>query len=873
MSEAINSNIPNQAPEVRQQGGSGSSESRKRRRTRERGGQPAVVLGSDWGSYSDNDVAQFDANFLALNTQALDAAAGVTEKSDLDPEAVREARAAMEREELENPSVRPRNMTEVKLGEISPPPPMDSKFRKHEFLTGDERRKKDSALEQELHLAVFNHLHAENLNAETARVVLDLANSREPITCVRAGLTEMQRKNIWEPIIRSWWGSLGDYQRGKFTAAARRFDTGAGREAERQVARNIGYGRLLKNIFNRTPERQADLYDALKNGREPFCPEGFPAESCVEWRDFLRTTWFASLTPEERLKMDALSDRQRDIPAERARIMAELAVKRAEIKKYFGLRGMWTRMTSSAVRMNRQGAEYPEERLKTEIAALEAQLRTMEVSTVIDQEHAAVEAKLHSAADQVGLHAVSADKLFHWVRSDKGGIAQSLEGLVLTGLNGARHVVPAVVERWMLESASSQAVNALPGDGKSVGATQTPEELSRAHRTVDEHGTRQIDWEAYLFALQKNITAEIAQVVVRAQQIKSAVEKEPLKSLLKAYREAASHLTSSERERDAQIESYLSQMTAQTDGALRERGVDPKTVQYLLPAQDQNWVRGLLEDQQVDKSAPSRPKAHAGESQTDATDLRLRETVVAGPDFNLSRTIRNMIKKFYPEKESPVTVREAHEFLRLGWVFEHGDSHRKAFYNKDGDEWVQIYAADHITAVQNSEAPFGFTLEINHKPAPQRDGYFLHRPDGVTEVYYERKQNGLVHVWEPDKTGKLHFTGYFEGKKFVPRLEREWKYVSAEGHSKTVNEFDDNIFFGADGSVFAQHAQGPHALSKLGTLPNSFEKEITLVRPDGSQVRINLNDSEHRYLMTPRSTVVEYFASVNETRELGKIQS
>ena len=182
-----------------------------------------------------------------------------------------------------------------------------------------------------------------------------------------------------------------------------------------------------------------------------------------------------------------------------------------------------------------------------------------------------------------------------------------------------------------------------------------------------------------------------------------------------------------------------------------------------------------------------------------------------------------------------------------------------------------MHVGDAYTVVQDVEAPFGIHIEIDRAPASERQGIVDSDADG-TQLYYDKQRDGTVHVWAQGARDEIKYRGYFEGRKFVERSEKMFDYRSADGKQKQVGEFDSNVFFAADGTVFSKQKRGGGVMTKLGQLTKPFERTVTVQQRGGSSVKIGLADTKRKLFVTPKNKVVEFHASVNEMRELGEIQ-
>lgn len=786
--------------------------------------------------------------------------------------AAREAEAAEPPREIDR-SVRP----------PQPPPPFDAKFARNEPTYFGEKNlnEQELPLERILHLAILR-LFPETVDAETAHVITDLVSGHKPVHCVRAGLSEHELKYVWEPQIEGWWSSLGDELREKFVAAAHRVNgTHLGENVQEdprlKEARMIGYRRLLNGIFAREPMRMYATYETIKNGQQPFCPDGFTEQSCGEWRDFLNNYWFAHLSTDQKIRIDGINERQRVVPGLLAEKQAALGAKREQLRKTSGLLDRALQFFFKEKRAERERIETERDTLMREVRELEREVLEFHTSAFIDQEIAREDSALHVVGDRAGFGPRVLDTphtLFSWIRPiEKTHVAGSLDGQVLSGLTGARHNVPAVIERWMLEAGSAQAAAAMNESDRIGGGAhaETPHDLLELHRVLNEEGRPSVDWQAYLFSLQQQITIEIARALQKSQQLRAAVEKEPLSVLLKAYRDALPYVMPDLREQQARVTTYVDELLAQTENDLRHRVGSTTNITNLVSRKDKPWVASLLEARLEERLVePAQPSAHP-EQAADRVTLGFKHELVVAPGQTPFAVVREVLKAFDKTKNDQTLNRDTEQFLVSGWVFEVGDKTQKHLTAADGKKAARLYTGDRVTALQDASAPGGVRLDIMHDPAPKHEGYFEDLGTGTAKWYYERLPSGTVRAWEVDGQGALHFAGHFEGKKFVERPVRQWMYVSADGKKHTVGQFQDDIYFKPDGTVVAER-KNENTFSVLGKLAKGFERRVTIKKADDTTQEIDLHAPGHTYYITPAYKLVEYHASVNEMRILGSIE-
>ncbi len=638
-------------------------------------------------------------------------------------------------------------------------------------------------------------------------------------------------------------------------------------------ARIVGYRRLLDGIFARQPERLYELYDEVKNGHEPFCPEGFSADASEEWREFLKTEWFSSISADEKIRIDAIVGRRKTLPALIAQKEVQLAKKIEQIKKFDSMLAKVSRFFSSEKKSEFATLEHEREARKREIAELQLELQEFRVSQFIDEQIAETDAQQHSVGDRAGLGARALDasrRMFSWIFSqEKTHAPLSLRGKVFGGLSGLYFNVPSVVDRWMIEAASANAAGSLKKGSSTDVHNVAVRDLVDLQRAKFTEGRPEVDWAAYLFALQQRITAEIAQASIKSQPLKIAVEREPLKGMLKAYHDAVPRVAPVMRTQQERLTTIISQQLAQTEQDLRSR-IGTRNVGHLVAGNDVPWIESILDEQEeVDASKPVLPSA-TPEHDAEREQLGLRYSFIVGAQETSAAAVRRMITKFDPTKSETMLNRDTLQFMTHGWVFEQGDTERRNFISASGREAVPLYVGDRLTAVQDAAAPMGFRIEIIPQAPPQHEGYSVTDSNGNPELYYQHAPNGTVHAWKVKEDGSVRLAGHFEGKKFVKYVEKSWGYVGKDGAHHTISEFKEEVFFKPDGTVVTRHAEG---FTDLGKLPAPFAKSLTITKKDDSQEIVKLDATGHTYFVTPQSEVVEYHASAAVMRKLGTIKT
>ena len=744
---------------------------------------------------------------------------------------------------------------------VPPPVPDDT-----EFVSA--RRE---SFENLLHSAIES-LDPELLNAQTAKIITDLESGKKPVHSVRAGLTEDQLLFTWTPLVDAWWNGLGEEKRKKFEAAARVIlSTTSEAERERRVAQKIGYRRMLDGIFARNPRQMFETFFNVKNGREAFCPAGFSEADCVEWNIFLKEDWFASLSSDEKIRLDAAAKRQKTLPALIEKKELELAQKLTQLKKVNSLGGKVALFFNAG---QEKGIVHPDF-LEREILELRRELIELGVSKFIDDEIAQVDARQQEIGDKVGFGARALDatrRLFSWMFSqEKTHAPQSLKGKVFGGLTGAYYNVPGVVERWMLEAGCSHAVGTLGDKGISDRNNETAADLRAQNIASNASGRPEVDWTAYALALQYRISVEISRVVQKSQSLKVAVEREPLAGLLKAYKEVAPRIAPTLREKQERVNSLLAHLVAETEADLRARAsIRGVNIQHMVAQKDTHWIQALLEEQEgVDENILATPSPEAG---GDHEKLAFKYSVLVGPQKTTAAIVREIAAKFDTTKSPATLNRDTLQFLTQGWVFDQGDAVPKHLMS-GGREEVSIYVGDRVVAVQDAAAPLGFHLKIERNAPPVREGYVLDDSRGNPEWYYQRVPNKSVYAWKINSEGHMHLAGHFEGKKFVEHREKMWSYLDAHGKKRQIGEFAEGIYFKLDGTVVSKNkSRKGSAFTEIGKLSEKLESKITITKKDGSEESIDIHAKGDTYFITPAGKIVEYHASVNQMRELGTLK-
>lgn len=747
-------------------------------------------------------------------------------------------------------------------GEPLPPPPEPEKIEV-----------KKLSLDTELSSALKN-LDPSHVDAELARTVADLVAGKKPVHCVRAGLTEQQLLLTWGPLVEGWWSGLGEEKRTKFeTAAVALRGASTDAEKERQAAQKIGYRRMLDGIFARNPRQLYETFYNVKNGREAFCPAGFTEADCVQWNVFLKEDWFASLSADEKIRLDAAAQRQRTLPALIEKKEAELAQKIAQLKKVNSLSGKVALFFNAG---QEKGIVHPDF-LEREILELRRELIELGVSKFIDDEIAQVDAHHQEIGDKTGFGARALDatrRLFSWVHSqEKTRAPQSLKGKVFGGLTGAYFNVPGVVERWMLEAGCSHAVGTLGEKGAAEKNNETAADLRAQNISTNASGRPEVDWTAYALALQYRISVEISRVVQKSQSLKVAVEREPLAGLLKAYKEVAPRIAPALREKQERVNSLLAHLVAETEQDLRARAsVRGVNIEHLVAQKDTHWIQTLLEDREaLDENRVVAPSA-TPESVVDHQKLAFKYSVLVGPQKTTSAIVREIAAKFDTTKTPAALNRDTLQFLTQGWVFDEGDTAPKRLMNA-GREEIHLYVGDRVVAVQDAAAPFGFHITIERNAAPVREGYVLDDSHGNPEWYYQRVPNKSVYAWKINSEGHMRLAGHFEGKKFIKETEKMWSYSDAHGKKRQIGEFAEGIFFKPDGTVVSKNkSRKGSAFTEIGKLTEKIEAKVTITKKDGSEESVDLQTKGKAFYITPAGKLVEYHASVNEMRELGTLK-
>lgn len=792
----------------------------------------------------------------------------------LDPEPLQEPEAAPLlitdpeplRETLQDPDMLRdfELLTELPQEDLAPPPPPDET----EFKSS-----RPAPIESELQIRI-DGLRPESLNRSKAIMITDLVAGKKPVHAFDLGMTADQLMLMWTPLIDAWWNALGDEKRKKFEAAAHQLlnaETDAA--SERLKAQKVGYRRMLDGIFARNPHMVTEIFDAVKNGREPFCPTGFTEENRVVWYDFLKSEWFSTLSPDEKIRLDAAVKRQKTVPAQIARKEQELATKLAQLKKVNSLSG------KVALFFNAQqdkGIVHPDF-LEREILELRRELIELGVSKFIDDEIAVADARQHEIGDKAGFGARALDatrRLYSWLFSqEKTHAPQSLKGRIFGGLTGAYYNVPGVVERWMLEAGCSHAAGALGEKNGGAKNNETAADLRAQNMSSNEFGRPEVDWTAYALALQYRISIEISRAVQKSQPLKTAVEREPLVGLLKAYKETMVRVAPSLRENQERVNSLLTHLIAETDRDLRARAtVRGVPIQHMVAEKDMHWVGAILDEVKAeDENRIIHPTA-AGEHTPDTHKTMFKYSVLVGPQQTTERIIREIAAKFDTTKSPATLNRDTMQFLTDGWVFDQGDTNPKHLMS-NGTENVDLYVGDRVVAVQDDAAPFGFHLKIERNPPPRREGSVLSDSHGNPEWYYQRTPNKTVFAWRISRDGHMQLAGHFEGKKFVEHREKQWSYLDAHGKKRQVGEFAEGVYFRPDGIVVSKNKSSKGgAFAEIGKLAEKIDGVVTITAHDGSEQEIDLNTKDKAYLLTPAGTLVEYHASVNQIRELGTLK-
>ncbi len=776
----------------------------------------------------------------------------------LDPEPLRET--------LQDPDLLRdfKPLTELPQEDLAlPPPPDETEFKSSRPVP----------IESELQMRI-DGLRPESLKAHTAKIITDLVAGVKPVHALRAGLTEDQLMLVWTPLIDAWWNALGDEKRKKFEAAAHQvLNTETDAASERLKAQKVGYRRMLDGIFARNPHMVTEIFDAVKNGREPFCPTGFTEENRVVWYDFLKSEWFSTLSPDEKLRLDAAVKRQKTVPAQIDRKEQELAAKLAQLKKVNSLSG------KVALFFNAQqdkGIVHPDF-LEREILELRRELIELGVSKFIDDEIAVADARQHEIGDKAGFGARALDatrRLYSWLFSqEKTHAPQSLKGRIFGGLSGAYYNVPGVVERWMLEAGCSHAAGALGDKNGGAKNNETAADLRAHNMSNNEFGRPEVDWTAYALALQHRISIEISRAVQKSQPLKTAVEREPLAGLLKAYKETMVRVAPGLRENQERVNSLLTHLIAETDRDLRARAtVRGVPIQHMVAEKDTHWIGAILDEIKTeDENRIIHPTA-AGEHAPDSHNTMFKYSVLVGPQQTTERIIREIAAKFDATKSSATLNRDTMQFLTDGWVFDQGDTNPKHLMS-NGTENVNLYVGDRVVAVQDDAAPFGFHLKIQRNPPPRREGSVLSDSHGNPEWYYQRTPSKTVFAWRISRDGQMRLAGHFEGKKFVEHREKQWNYLDAHGKERQVGEFTEGVYFKPEGTVVSKNKSSKGAsFTEIGKLSERFENTVTIITSDDSEQVIDLNTKNKAYLITPSGKLVEYHASVNQMRELGTLK-
>ncbi|MCX6781084.1 MAG: hypothetical protein NT003_03150 [Candidatus Magasanikbacteria bacterium] len=686
---------------------------------------------------------------------------------------------------------------------------------------------------------------------------------------------------IWQPIVMNWWEGLSQDAKHDFIAAARReAEPKAPREVEEQMraSRIVGYRRLLGGMFERNPHRMYELYMAVKEGEKLSAPLGFGHEEAENWNKFIVDDWFESLSTEDRLRFDERADRLIRIPEqikEKQTALSVLLDARKKHLRFFGnVKAFFAHEKDIA-----QKNFASEEQLNREIAALQQDLVALQTSAVIDELEDIDFARLYGWGERNGSGVAAIDatrNLFRWSRPNaRSGMTQSPEGTVLSSLNGTRHNAPAAIEPWMLEAGSARATGMFDAGGAvAAGADATPQELM-AHRRLIDKTQPTIDFPAYLLGIQQQIVKELERTIQKTIPLKSAIERDPLKGLLVAYHETIPYVAPELREQQGRVLVFIEEQLAQVEQDLSRRLGNGVQHLSLLPDNDLPWIAALLEERTIDERGTPPAPGTATTQGTETVEMGLRHSMDVDPGRSIKSHVYELIKTFDTTKTGPMLTRETAQFLHKGWVYEAGDKKQRTFMSH-GIIQTPIYEGDRLTAIQDSRAPFGFRIEIARNTRRERPGYFEFDQSGKPQTYYQDAGDGVVNVWEADKHQSMKFRGQFEGKRFVDKPERVWMYKTLGERMHPIYEHMNDIYFEADGRVATKlrdlDGHG-NRFRELGMLPEPFPAEVAVKKPDGTIVRVFLNDREHAYLVTPRNEVVEYHASVNDVRVLGTIES
>lgn len=748
----------------------------------------------------------------------------------------------------------------------NPAPPVDARV----FGTD-----KAPSLEFELQEAIAG-LKPESVDPESARVIFDLAEGRRPVHCPRAGLTDSERRLVWDVQIDAWWSALGKDQREKFVGAAHRVTGRSELEdinKELAAARILSYRRMLDGIFSREPERMYETYDAVKNGKEPYCPHGFSADAQRAWKEFLVNDWFVSLSADEKIRMDAIVVENKNLPARISELKKSLTAKSAELTAMDSIRHKITNLFAA----DKQAAHNARrEALVRQLAEVTQEYREIEVKNFLHQEVAELDARLHSVGDRAGFGARILDAVksfFNWTATlEKIKTPSPLRGRIFGGLSGVYQNVPATIERWMLEAACAETAGALREKRTlSPNAHQeSADDLKKIHST----NAREIDWSTYLLALQHRITVEIARATHRGQSLASAVQKDPLAGLLAAYKEAAVRVAPQYRKQGERLNVLLTELLAQTQAGLYVRGAARTgAIKHMVASNDTQWIQSLLDERTApDTNAPTPISGHP-ERAAEKKGLGLHASVIVGPQMTAASIVREFIQKFDPQKSDVACNRDTLQFMSSGNVSEVGAGEGKHFLSRSGGDSVALYVGDKVTAIQDITAPLGFRIEITRNPPPPYQGHILDGAHGKPDWYYQRVVGGRVYAWKFDDAGAVKLAGHFEGRKFVHETERSWAYHDLKGNKRTVGEFAKDVFFTLDGAVVSKNKHGKgRAFTELGKLDQPFGKPLVVVAADGTESEITIKPNDQTHFVTPKNVVVTFHASVNEMRELGALK-
>ena len=753
--------------------------------------------------------------------------------------------------------------------DVLPPPPIDPKVF--------EEPKKPS-LESELRAAIV-HLSPATVDPESARVIFDLIEARRPVHCVRAGLTD-QEKKVWDTEIDAWWSGIGKSQREKFVAQAHRVMSVSKQDdinAELAQARTISYRRMLDGIFSREPGRIYETYEAVKNGKDPFCPLGFSASACDAWKKFLINDWFSTLSVDEKLRMDAVVAENNNAPGRANELKKMLAAKSVELATMDSLRLKISNLFASDKR-EEHGAKR--EQLIRQIAEIKREYREIEVGQFLNEEIAQLDAKLHSIGDRSGFGARALDAVksfFNWTAMlEKIKTPSPLRGRIFGGLSGVYQNVPATVERWMLEAACAETAGALREKRQlSPNAhNESEDDLKKMHSSRIGEGRMEIDWSAYLLALQHRITIEIARATHRGQPLAAAIQKNPLAGLFAAYKEAVPRVAPQFRKQGERLDVLLTELLAQTQADLYVRGRGRAgNIKNLVASNDTHWIQSLLRERAPrDPNEPIAISGH-GENASERKGLGLRSSIVVGSQMTSSAIVRTLIKKFDPQKSDVACNRDTLQFMSIGNVSETGAVQNQHFIGRSGADTVSLYVGDRVMAIQDISAPLGFRIEITRNPPPAQQGHILEDSKGRPEWYYQRVLGGRIYAWKFDRAGAKKLAGHLDGRKFVPEAERVWAYRDLKGEKRTVGQFSEDIFFRLDGTVVSKNKLGKgRVFTEIGTLEQPFGNRVTVVASDGSETELSIKPGDQTHFVTPKNIVVTFHASVNEMRELGALK-